>query len=406
MSKLTASVLVPTFNRGPFLGACLKSLLTQTRPAGQILVVNDGSTDDTEDILRSFGDAIEVIRTPQVGKPSALNSGLRLVRGDGVWIFDDDDVSLPDALERLLEPLEADATLAFSFSSFYYTPSRPNGRLGQPTAISRIPDLATRGPLVPLLEGNYLGGAALFARTRCYEVVGGFDQSLIRSQDYEMAIRLVRRFQGRRVRGGPTFHYRQHPGWRGQGEALFEESQRNEKWREYDQQFFRRLYRELPLAEYVAPGTWCADKPRLALLQRSAVMATKDLTEEVLAELAQLAATADQSPLSPEEGQVVRDTLLKPSWYGRGMLATPRFWTALRQLALPSPVIREIAALARRARWREARRSLVRSIYLGVTGPFTALLGTKNGARPIFSFFTLRIGRHRHSGRSRGEAKS
>lgn len=348
MARLSITILVPTYNRPQFLAACLKSLLQQTRPADQLLVIDDGSEADTTDVLHGFTDKVGVLRTPQVGRSAALNAGLEQVRGDCVWTFDDDDIALPDALERFVEPLEADTGVGFSFSYFWYTRSRRDGSLGRPYDISHRPDLVTRGPLVPLLEANYLGGAALFARTQCYREVGSFDPALIRSQDYEMAIRIVRRFRGVPVRGGPTFHYRQHGGPRGRGVALFAEHQRNDTWLAHGRIFFRRLYRDLPLSDYVPPGTWRPELLRTALLQRCAVMATKDLVDEVLADLSQVASSTDPSPLTQAEVRIVAGVLLRQSWNGHGMLATPGFGLCLRQLAARSPVLREIACLARR----------------------------------------------------------
>lgn len=373
MTTLSISVLVPTFNRGHFLAACLHSLLNQTRRPQQLLVIDDGATDHTAEVLKGFAGVVELMRTPQVGKPAALNAGFERVSSDCVWIFDDDDVALPDALERFIEPLEADPGAGFSFSRFWFTRSRRNGSLGRPFAISHLPDLEARGPLVPLLEGNYLGGAALFARMRCYREVGAFDPALIRSQDYEMAIRMVRRFRGVLIHGGPTFHYRQHAGLRGRSSGRFSECQRNETWLAYGQMFFRRLYHELPLSDYLRPGTWCAELERTALLERCAVMATKDLVAEVLTDLSLLASGSDQSPLTAQEIRIVTNTLLKQSWNGRGILAAPPFDSALRQLALHSEVVREIAFLARGALWKDALRTALAGFREATGGRFRPL---------------------------------
>ncbi len=219
----TVTVLIPTFNRGDFLAECLDSIQSQTLPPSQIIVVNDGSTDHTLEVLKPYRDRIEYIETPQLGKPAALNAGLERVTGDYLWIFDDDDVALPEALARFVEPLENHPEHGFSYSTYYYTASRPeDNRIGSILDESRIPDVHERGFLIPLLEGNFLGGAALFARTSCYARVGNFDTRLVRSQDYEMAIRIARRFSGIRVPGGATFHYRQHEGLRGSTRDRFQ----------------------------------------------------------------------------------------------------------------------------------------------------------------------------------------
>src|SRR5688572_6812621 len=102
MGAADCTVIVPTFNRAAFVGETLDSLLAQSWPPGQIVVVDDGSTDGTPSALDRFGDRIEVIRKPNGGKATALNAALPLVRHGAVWIFDDDDIALPDGLERHL----------------------------------------------------------------------------------------------------------------------------------------------------------------------------------------------------------------------------------------------------------------------------------------------------------------
>ena len=242
------TVLIPTFNRAGYLLQCLSSIFGQTLRPHQVIVVNDGSTDDTNDAIKPFLNRIDYIEIENQGKPGAVNRGLPMVSGDYLWVFDDDDVALPNALERLVAPLEGAPEYGFSFSSFFYTETNTeDGGLGEVIFEFKIPDLETRGPLIPLLEGNYLCGAGLFARKSCYDQVGNFDTTLPRAQDYEMAIRLTRAFRGIQVPGGATFHYRQHEGRRGAAGERYQVSHNKKKWLEYDQNTFRRLHRELPL---------------------------------------------------------------------------------------------------------------------------------------------------------------
>src|SRR5262245_55635717 len=101
------TVVVPTYDRAHYLGESLDSVLAQTLPAAEVIVVNDGSTDRTEEVLARFGDRLQVLRTPQGGKSVAVNAALAVAKGEYVWILDDDDVAMPDALERLVAPLES-----------------------------------------------------------------------------------------------------------------------------------------------------------------------------------------------------------------------------------------------------------------------------------------------------------
>jgi glycosyltransferase involved in cell wall biosynthesis len=316
----TITVVVPTFNRADFLAECLDSLLAQTLAASQIVVVNDGSTDDTCRVLGPYMDEIEYFETPHVGKPSAI----KRATGEYLWIFDDDDVALPDAHERLVKPLEEHPEYGFSYSPFFFTGSLPDDTIGEIRDESGIPNLHERGFLIPLLESNFLGGAALFARTSCYAVVGEFDPRLLRSQDYDMAIRIARRFKGIRAPGGSTFHYRQHDGLRGNSRDRFAVGKRLLRWLEYDQIIFQEIHHDLPLADYLPPGLTLPAGKRHALLQRLAVAASKLLIREAGADLRELAALADTTPYSAEELKIVRSLVERRPYYGVGNLLERR----------------------------------------------------------------------------------
>jgi glycosyltransferase involved in cell wall biosynthesis len=314
------TVLVPTFNRANFLAECLESLINQTLPPSQILVVNDGSEDHTLSVIKPYLDRIEYYETNQLGKPSAINYGLKKVSGDYLWIFDDDDVALPSALLRFVEPLEENRDFDFSFSEYYYTTSREdNYKIGEIKGKQPIPDLTRRGPLIPLLEANYLGGAALFARTSIYNSVGNFDTELYRSQDYEMAIRIVRKFKGIQLEGGPTFHYRQHNHLRGYKEERFEAQEKFKYWLKYDQIFFRKIYKELPLADYLPNVKYKEKRKRQSLLQRIAIMTSKLLFPEVIKDLRLLAQIDDKVPFSREEKAIIIK-ILSPPFYQMGSI--------------------------------------------------------------------------------------
>lgn len=383
-SQAKITVVIPTFNRADFLGECLDSILGQTLRPWQTIVVNDGSTDRTTAVLESYRSAIEYLQTDQVGKPAALNAGLRKVTGDYVWIFDDDDVALPDALERFVEPLEAHPEHGFSYSTFFYTASQPNNhRLGAVLHESHLPPLEGRGFLVPLLESNFLGGAALFARTACYAALGCFDPCLLRSQDYEMAIRIARRFSGILVPGGPTFHYRQHEGLRGSLRDRFQVAERSRKWLQYDQMIFRDLYRKIPLREYLPPGSDLGMQERQAHLQRLAIMASKLLVPEIMSELRELAQLSDHSALSQSERHILRGAINRVPYYGAGSLDKyVAFFDEVRQLARDFPVVRRVRAellwsltsrWTTRDHWRHPSRiirtlSRTGRLYLSVPG--------------------------------------
>lgn len=98
----TVSVVVPTYNYARFLGRALDSVLSQTAPPSEIIVVDDGSTDDTAKVLDAYAKYITALRLPNRGVSSARNAGISIASGGFVALLDSDDVWLPTKLERQL----------------------------------------------------------------------------------------------------------------------------------------------------------------------------------------------------------------------------------------------------------------------------------------------------------------
>ena len=122
MKSNSVTVLVPTFNRANFLLQSLTSILGQTRPADEIIIVNDGSTDDTLELLKPYEDRVRVLSQPNAGKAAALNFGLKHATGDLVWIFDDDDIAALNALEILVGLIEEPDTGAIASRMNFWRP--------------------------------------------------------------------------------------------------------------------------------------------------------------------------------------------------------------------------------------------------------------------------------------------
>jgi glycosyltransferase involved in cell wall biosynthesis len=101
------SVVVPSFNAGRWIAASLDSILAQTLPPGEVVVVDDGSTDDTAQVLEVYGDRVRVVRAAHAGLAAARNLGLAVVGGDWVAFQDADDVARPDRLALLQSYLDA-----------------------------------------------------------------------------------------------------------------------------------------------------------------------------------------------------------------------------------------------------------------------------------------------------------
>jgi GT2 family glycosyltransferase len=311
-SKVTA--IVATCNRAHYLAETLDSVLGQTVPPAQVIVVNDGSTDSTLEVLRRYGDRIEVIDQENSGRARAVNHAMPRVLGEYVWIFDDDDLALPQNLEHHLAVLEAHPEVGFVYSGCSIFYSHSDGRVEHKGPM-RMPDVAEDEIFVRMLEQNFMQLQAMLVRTRCYREVGLFDPSLNLCDDYDMNLRLTRRFAGKRV-DTASFLFRQHDGLRGRPGALFPAEERSRYWAHENRQIHLRLRGELELSEYLprSLGAGQLDEPRrrLAFLQRACVMARLALWEEALADLRHaLVETMPGVGLGPPERDICRRALGK-----------------------------------------------------------------------------------------------
>ena len=119
MNAPRVSVVIPTFNRAHLVGATIDSVLAQDYRDVEIIVVDDGSTDDTPAVLARYGDRIRTVRHPNRGMNPSRNVGLELARGEFVALLDSDDVWLPFKLSLQVELLERFPAAGFTFSEFF-----------------------------------------------------------------------------------------------------------------------------------------------------------------------------------------------------------------------------------------------------------------------------------------------
>lgn len=140
------SVLIDTYNHERFIERAINSVLDQDMPMDgvEILVVDDGSTDGTTDIVRRFEPRVRLLRKPNGGQASAFNFGFAQVRGQIVATLDGDDFWAKEKLRRVLETLDANPGVGMVGHGFYeqYSDGRPNGLIlpGRPYRL----DLSSR----------------------------------------------------------------------------------------------------------------------------------------------------------------------------------------------------------------------------------------------------------------------
>ena len=185
------SVLTPTFNRAAYLDAAVRSVLAQTMPDLEVIVIDDGSTDDTDGVLARIDDPrVRVLRQAHAGCSAALNAGLAVARGRYIARNDSDDVWRPDLLAVLVPRLEADPALGFVYA-------RCDGMHadGGPSRATRGGPLRDPGDaLSSLLYTDYTASITTVYRRSCIDRVGPFDGALDTSEDWDLALRVARTF--------------------------------------------------------------------------------------------------------------------------------------------------------------------------------------------------------------------
>jgi glycosyltransferase involved in cell wall biosynthesis len=178
------SVVIPTFNRSALLVTTLQSVLQQTHPALEIIVVDDGSTDDTQQVLEPFSSHITVLRQPNRGLAGARNTGFQAATGEYILFLDSDDLLLPNALEHFADFLNRHSEYGLVYSAWQQIDQE--GKILGEIRPGRDGNL-----LIPLLKREFFIFCSMTVfRRACLEQVGTFDEELRWSEDADMWLRL------------------------------------------------------------------------------------------------------------------------------------------------------------------------------------------------------------------------
>lgn len=188
------SVIIPTYNRGHVIESSIRSVLNQTYENIEVIVVDDGSSDNTEDVVTSIGDdRVRYIKCEKnKGASMARNIGVSHASAKLIAFHDSDDFWRAEKLEKQMEYWSENPQYAMIYSSYLMHRNNDN--------LTKVPDEDWWGELegdifLPLLVRNTIGAPTMLMQKECFEELGGFDTTLKCIEDWEFAVRFAQNWE-------------------------------------------------------------------------------------------------------------------------------------------------------------------------------------------------------------------
>lgn len=199
------SIIIPTYNREKYIAECLDSVLNQTYTDYEVIVVDDGSIDNTEEVMRQFEGRVTYKKIAHSGPSIPRNVALEMATGDLIAFHDDDDLWLPDHLQLHVDFMDKHTDIDMVFSDlelFDENSTIYKSWMSEKTVFAGIKKTQV-GDHFFILEGNifdylvrerFMTMPTLVVRRNCLDQVGHFDESLVAQVDYDLFLRLARKF--------------------------------------------------------------------------------------------------------------------------------------------------------------------------------------------------------------------
>jgi glycosyltransferase involved in cell wall biosynthesis len=200
------SVIIPAYNQARYLGEAIKSVLAQTFHDYEIVVVNDGSTDETETVGLRYGEKIRYVYQENQGLAGARNSGIRAAKGVWIALLDSDDYWLPEFLERMMALIDKHPQAVV-----FYGAAQCVDEQGLPMKQVVGYRSVENGRLYhALLRANFIIPSTVVIKKKVIEQAGCFDQSLRSCEDWDLWLQLLS--EGKKFYGVPDVlvQYRIH----------------------------------------------------------------------------------------------------------------------------------------------------------------------------------------------------
>ncbi len=205
--KPTVSAIIPNYNYAQYLRVAIDSVLAQTHRAIEIIVVDDGSTDSSREMLESYGDKIKAVFQNNAGVSAARNRGIAESSGDFLAFLDPDDVWFPEKIEQQLAKFASDPNLGLVHVGIEHIDANSDslGVLLCGTEGWVLEDILLVQPVI------FGGGSGFLVPRRVIEEIGEFDTRMSTSADWDMFCRIAKNYRFGAVRE-TLLHYRIHGG--------------------------------------------------------------------------------------------------------------------------------------------------------------------------------------------------
>lgn len=217
MAQPIVSIIIASYNCAAYIAETIGSVLAQSLKDVEIIVVDDGSSDDTPRIVSAFGAPVRLLTQPNSGVCVARNRGIREARGRYICLMDHDDYWFPDKLENQVRMLEyhPEAGVVYSAFTLWYRDEKHN-RFPDPATLNEAIDPSEIDPEYSgwiyhqfLIDCWMLTSTAMF-RPEVFTNCGMFDESLPYSEDWDLWLRISQKYPFIKLRRSTTL-YRQHP---------------------------------------------------------------------------------------------------------------------------------------------------------------------------------------------------
>lgn len=183
----TVSVIIPTYQRANLVVEAIASVLAQTYQDYEIIVVNDGSTDNTQAVLAQFNDRIIAIHQSNQGLSAARNTGIKASSGKYIAFLDDDDRWLPEKLAKQVPILEMKPKVGLVCSNIFRCDTQ--GRV-----VDEMPPAPKLRVSWVLFQKNFIFVLTVLLRRACLDEVGLFDETLTSCEDYDLWLRIIEKW--------------------------------------------------------------------------------------------------------------------------------------------------------------------------------------------------------------------